>query len=116
MRKEINHKVTCKNKDCIGGRIETTLEGDSGYSNWTVMDSGSVEFKCHGCGKFSSTDTYKEPNEPDNFEVTCVQCGSHKWTGNIQDVDREDDETNIECEDCHAKTYELTLPDDKPTV
>ena len=105
--KELNHKISCSNPVCIGGRIETTLYGDAGYSNWTVMDSGAVEFKCHGCGKFASTDTYKKPNEPDNFKVECLKCGSEKWEENIQDVDGEDDETNIECKGCHAKTYEL---------
>ena len=96
------------NEQCIGGRIETTMEGDSGYSNWTVMDSGYVEFKCHGCGKFASTDTFKKPNEPENFEVICLRCGSENWTDNIQDVDGDDEATNIECKECHAKTYELS--------
>lgn len=107
--KEINHTIVCKNPDCIGGRIETTMEGDSGYSNWTVMDSGFIEFKCHGCGKFASTDTYKKPNEPENFTVSCNKCGSLEWESNIQDVDREyqEEETNIECKNCHAKTFEL---------
>ncbi len=106
--KEINHKIKCKNPQCIGGRIETTIEGDSGYSNWTVMDEGAIEFKCHGCGKFTSTDTYKKPNEPDNFEVTCLKCGSTEWKEHIQDVDEETEESNIECRNCHSKTYEIT--------
>lgn len=104
---ETNHTIKCLNPDCIGGRIETTMHGDSGYSNWTVMDNGYVEFKCHGCGKFTSTDTYKEPNSPENFEVTCNKCGSKEWNENIQDVDCIDNKTNIECKNCHAKTYEL---------
>lgn len=99
--------VKCLNPACIGGRIETTMEGDSGYSNWTVMDSGFVEFKCHGCGKFASTDTYKKPNEPENFQVTCTACGSNRWTHNIQDVDGEEEATNMECESCHKKQFAL---------
>jgi Zn finger protein HypA/HybF involved in hydrogenase expression len=106
--KEKNHTITCKNPNCIGGRIETTMENDNGYSNWTVMDNGFVEFKCHGCGKFGSTDTYKKTNELENFDVTCDNCGSRKWESNIQDVEQEQEKTNIECSDCHAKTYELT--------
>jgi len=103
--KLLNHTIKCKNPQCIGGRIETTMEKDSGYSNWTVMDSGFIEFKCHGCGKFASTDTYKKPNEPEDFEVTCDQCGSKEWDANIQDVDEEQKErTNIECKKCHVKS------------
>lgn len=105
-----NHIIKCLNKDCIGGRIETTLLGDSGYSNWTVMDSGYIEFKCHGCGKFASSDYSKkdEPsNQPENFEVTCLNCGSTEWIENIQDVDESLEETNIECSKCGVKTFEL---------
>lgn len=107
MNKEINHKVRCRNEQCIGGRIETTMEGDSGYSNWTVLDSGYIEFKCHGCGKFASTDESKKPNKPENFEVICLICGSENCTYDIQDVDGDDEATNIECIECHTKTYEL---------
>lgn len=105
--KEINHTITCNNPDCIGGRIETTMSSDSGYSNWTVMDSGSVEFKCHGCGKFASTDKDKKPNEPENFMVECLKCGSIEWEENIQDVDGYKEETNIECKKCNSQTYDL---------
>lgn len=103
----MNHKIRCKNPNCIGGRIETTMESDSGYSNWTVMDGGFVEFKCHGCGKFASSDEYKEPNEPDNFEVTCQLCGSTEWTANIQDVEQTELPTHIECEKCGAKSESI---------
>jgi len=105
--KEINHTIKCKNPNCIGGRIETTMNGDSGYSNWTVMEDGYIEFKCHGCGKFASTDKYKTPNEPDNFEVMCNKCGCKEWIAYIQDVDEELEETHIECKKCGAKTFEL---------
>lgn len=97
--------IKCLNPKCIGGKIETTLEGDSGYSSWTVMDSGFVEFKCHGCGKFASTDSYKKPNEPQNFEVSCDSCGSKEWSPNIQDVDCEEEPTNMECDKCHKKQF-----------
>lgn len=111
----MNHKIECLNPNCIGGRIETTMEGDSGYSNWTVLDSGYIEFKCHGCGKFASTDTYKEPNEPHNFKVTCKGCGSNEWTENIADVDGTmGEETNIECKKCGIKSFELN--EQSPTL
>lgn len=97
--------IKCLNPQCIGGEIEVSIEGDSGYSNWTVMDSGYVEFKCHGCGKFASTDTYKTPNEPENFEVTCDKCGSKEWTENIQDVDEQEEDSNMECKGCHLKQF-----------
>lgn len=106
-KEKTNHTISCKNPDCIGGRIETTMEDDSGYSNWTVMDDGCIEFKCHGCGKFASTDTFKKPNEPDNFRITCNKCGSEEWEGNIQDVDETSEETHIRCKNCGAKTFEL---------
>ena len=98
--------IACKNPQCIGGRIEVSIFGDSGYSNWTVMDDGAVEFKCHGCGKFSSTDTYKKPNEPENFSVICDSCGSEEWDSNIEDVDGELEKSNIECKKCHKKQTE----------
>ena len=106
--KEINHIIKCLNPQCIGGRIETTMEGDSGYSDWTVLDSGFIEFKCHGCGKFASTDTYKKPNEPKNFHVTCKKCGSTEWEHNIANVDYDEgEETNIECKKCKALSFNL---------
>lgn len=98
--------IKCLNPNCIGGRIETTFIGDSGYSNWTVLDDGFVEFKCHGCGKFASTDEYKKPNEPENFEVSCDNCGGLEWSENIQDVDEDSEETNMECKSCHKKQYQ----------
>lgn len=103
----MNHIIECLNPNCIGGRIETTMEGDSGYSNWTVMESGNIEFKCHGCGKFASTYTFKKPNEPLNFKVTCKICGSNEWTDNIQDVDEDNEKTNMECKKCGAKSFQV---------
>jgi hypothetical protein len=100
-----NFTIKCKNPQCVGGRIETTMEDDSGYSNWTVMDNGYVEFKCHGCGKFGSTDEYKKPNELNNFEVKCDRCGGTEWTEHIGDVDNEDTPTHIECKGCGAHGY-----------
>lgn len=97
--------IECKNTACIGGGIEVSIFGDSGYSNYTVLDDGAVEFKCKGCGKFASTDTYKKPNEPENFSVSCDECGSDKWSQNIQDVDEDSEQSNMECEKCHKKQY-----------
>lgn len=103
--KEVNHKIYCKNPHCIGGRIETSFAGDDGYSEWTVLDPGYIEFKCHGCGKFASTNSRVKPNEPNNFEVICLKCGSTEWIGNIQDIECDEEKTNIECTKCHAKTF-----------
>ncbi len=100
----LNHTVKCLNLDCPGGEIQTSMEGDRGYSNWSVTDSGYIEFKCHGCGKFSSTDTDKKPNEPNNFEVKCNNCGSIEWDYEIQDCDAEEEETHIYCKNCKVKS------------
>ncbi len=105
----INHEIKCLNPVCIGGRIETTIESDSGYSNWTVLDSGFIEFKCHGCGKFGSTDPYKdkENNQLNNFEVRCNVCYSKEWDSEIGDVDGESDKSHIQCKNCGHRTYEI---------
>ena len=103
----MNHTIRCKNEKCIGGRIETTMQSDDGYSNWTVMDSGFVSFKCHGCGKFATTDEYAKPNEPENFEVECKMCGSNEWSEHIQDVDGEEEPTHISCNNCGVKSESL---------
>ena len=105
-KKLLNHTIKCLNPQCIGGKIETTLEKDSGYSNWTVMDSGYVEFKCHGCGKFGSTDSYKDKanNQLENFEVKCNLCSSTEWESYIQNVDEDEEETHIFCKKCNVKS------------
>lgn len=108
-------RISCKNPVCIGGRIETTLEDDSGYSNWTVMDSGKVAFKCHGCGKYGSTYEYDEPNELDNFEVICLNCPDFRqkdenWSFGIGDVDGENISTHIECKTCGQRVMGAYQP------
>jgi ribosomal protein S27E len=106
----MNHTIKCLNPNCIGGRIQTTMEGDSGYSNYTVMDSGFIEFKCTGCGKFSSTDWNKKndpANQPANFEITCNQCGHTHWTAHVQDVDHDDPATHITCDKCQVVSVSL---------
>lgn len=103
-------KINCKN--CLenkmqSDKIQTTLEGDSGYSNWTVIDSGKVAFKCHGCGKYGSSDEYDKPNELDNFTIRCLQCDTFDEVEyNIQDVDGEEEETNMTCKKCGNKLEE----------
>lgn len=107
MKNEITFTIACQNPDCIGGRIQTSIFGDSGYSDYTVEDGGAVEFKCTGCGKFASTDEYKEPNEPKNFFVTCDECGGHDWDSWIANVDHNENEASyMECKNCHKKQYE----------
>lgn len=107
-------EVSCKNQKCVGGKIEVQIDSDSGYSNWTVMESGKISFKCHGCGKYGSTDGYDKPNELDNFEVLCLECSSYQrkdnnWEYNIQDVDGEDQMSFIECKTCGQRVYEYKL-------
>lgn len=102
--KEIGKKFIIKCLSCgSSNSIQTTMEKDSGYSNWTVLDSGYIEFKCHSCGAFGSTDSTKD--KPNNklalFEVKCTSCGSSKWDYIIGDVDGEQ-KTHIECE-CGAE-------------
>jgi hypothetical protein len=87
--------------------IQTTLEGDDGYSNWTVMDSGYAEFKCGKCGSFASTKWVHRagivmlPDSPnDRFSVVCASCGSDGWSFISGDVDHEDQATAIICRGC----------------
>lgn len=103
--KQPGFSVKCKNPDCIGGSIQTTLENDSGYSNYTVIDSGKVAFKCHGCGKYGSTYEYDSPNELKNFGIICLNCSEYDrdkedWSFHIGDVDEETQKTHIECNRC----------------
>ena len=101
--KEEKFKINCIS--CGSDSIQTTLEGDSGYSDWTVMDSGFISFKCHECGKFGSTDSFAKPNELSNFNVRCLKCDEHNnWDYWIANVDHSDDEnTYIECKKCGNK-------------
>jgi len=103
---ECNHTIRCLNAKCVGGRIQTTMRSDDGYSDWTVLDSGFIEFKCHGCGKFASTDEDKLPNEIDNFEIVCKKCGSREWESYIALVE-DTSRTHIVCKKCGVKTYKL---------
>ena len=66
--------ISCKNKKCIGGKIDILLGRDEGYSNWTVMKNGYFSLKCHGCGKFGTTNKSVLPNELYNFDVVCLEC------------------------------------------
>lgn len=107
----LGFRISCKNESCPGGRIETTLEDDSGYSNWTVMDSGKIAFKCHGCGKYGSTYEYDEPNELDNFKVICLNCSDYdqkdkNWGSHIGDVDGNVQRTFIECKTCGQRVLD----------
>lgn len=100
-------KINCIS--CGSDKIQTTFEADSGYSNWTVMDCGFISFKCHGCGKFGTTDDYAKPNELSNFNIRCLKCDEeNNWDYEIQDVDGEDDETHISCKKCGNNTIQET--------
>lgn len=93
-------KINCKN--CGSDKIQSTLEGDSGYSDYTVIDSGRIAFKCIGCGKYGSTDKYEIPNELSNFNIRCLKCDKvNYWDYWIRSVDYLDNEkTYIECKNC----------------
>ena len=93
-----------KCKKCGGRKIQTTLERDIGYSNWTVKDFGYMEFKCW-CGRFGSTKS-KPANDIDNFEVICLECDSTNWDYEIGDVDGDIPNTRIFCKDCNNEWYE----------
>ncbi len=74
------------------------------------MESGKVAFKCHGCGKFGSTDEYDKPNELSNFEVVCLMCDNYNqkdnnWAFIIGDVDGETQKTHIECKTCGQRLF-----------
>lgn len=90
-------------------KIQTTMESDSGYSNWTVMDSGFIEFKCGSCGKFGSTDEYKDKpaNDLGNFVLTCRQCRSQEWEAEIGDVDEDVvGGTKVKCKNCDNSEHQ----------
>lgn len=96
-----NFKVKC---NCGSEDIETTMENDGGYSNYTVMDDGYIEFKCKACGNFGSTDKEEKGgnNKLDQFTVTCISCGSTDWSYTPGDVDG--DESNvITCDKCNKE-------------
>lgn len=95
--------VYCNNPACIGGRIETTMVKDEGYSNYTVMDSGKVAFKCTGCGKYAEADNAKDM---ENFDVVCDWCHTQEFTTHIQDVDSEMEPTHIQCKMCKRKWFQ----------
>ncbi len=103
--KEEKFKINCKS--CGSDKIQTTLQGASGYSNYTVMEAGKVAFKCIGCGKYGSTDTFDKPNELSNFNIRCLKCDSvDNWDYNIQDVDHEGAETSMWCKSCGNRIIE----------
>lgn len=64
-------------------KFQTTMEDDSGYSEYTIMTLGYVEFKCLICGTFGTDDydrkTYGN-NKLNMFEITCAKCNSHGWS------------------------------------
>lgn len=87
----------CGNTDQT--KFQTTLEPADGYSAWTILEDGYIEFKCKSCGTFGSTDEEKTEgnNKRDMFEVTCNNCGSNKWS---YDDGSCDDDPEISCDGC----------------
>ena len=96
----------CGNED--QREFQLNWSADDGYSNYTVLESGSLKIKCIKCGTFGDTDEYNDKgnNKIKLFEITCPNCESKNYTYNPQDVESEGDLNNIQCEKCGYKQYE----------
>ena len=103
----LNFRIKCKfcgNDD--QKEFQTTINDWDGYSEYTVLDSGSVEFKCLKCGTFGSTDEIKKENGSNKiemFEITCNHCGSHNYSYQNSLNDESIQKPYIECDDCGVK-------------
>lgn len=84
-------------------KIQISIFADSGYSDYTVEDSGQFELKCVSCGKFGSSDEYnKEPsNEMKNFTVMCHGCRGTEWNFTAGNVDGDYD-SEVTCKNCQT--------------
>lgn len=99
----LNFEVICKN--CNAKNVQSTLSDWEGYSEYTILESSKVEFKCKDCGKFGSSDYHKKGdinNEFDNFIVQC-RCGSENDYEIIDTLEDNVDEVHIRCNKCGLK-------------
>ena len=96
----LNFEVICKS--CNSKNVQSTLSDWEGYSEYTVLDDSKIEFKCKDCGRFASSDEYKEPNDFKNFIVQC-RCGSEDSYSIYDTLDDEVDEVHIRCSKCGAR-------------
>ncbi len=96
----LNFEVICKH--CKSKNVQSTLSDWEGYSEYTVLESSKIEFKCKDCGKFGSSDKYKKPNEFDNFIVQCY-CGEENNYYINDTLEDNVEECHIECKKCGRK-------------
>ncbi len=96
----LNFEVICKN--CQKKNVQSTLSDWEGYSEYTILESSKIEFKCKDCGKFGSSDSDKKPNDFDNFIVQCA-CGAENDYSINDTLEEKVDEVHIECNKCHRK-------------
>ena len=99
----LNFKIKCKfcgNEE--QDKFQTTINDWEGYSEYTVLETGCVEFKCLKCGTFGSTDEFKNEgnNKIDMFEITCSQCDSHNYSYKNSLDDDKIKQPCIKCDEC----------------
>lgn len=98
----LNFEVICKN--CKAKNVQSTLSDWEGYSEYTVLESSKIEFKCKDCGKFGSSDSYQDKpnNEFNNFIVQCY-CGEEDNYEIMDTLEDDVDEVHIKCNKCGRK-------------
>ena len=96
----LNMEVICKK--CNSKNVQSTLSDWDGYSEYTVLESSNIEFKCKDCGKFGSSAEYKKPNDFDNFIVQCY-CGAEDDYELFDTLDEDVEEVHIKCNKCGRK-------------
>lgn len=86
-------------------KFQTTIKDWDGYSEYTVLEEGCVEFKCLKCGTFGSTDKYKggSNNKIDMFHITCNNCGSSNWSYINSLYKNKIFKPHIKCDKCGEK-------------
>jgi len=77
-----NFRIKCKfcnNEDQT--KFQTTMLDADGYSEYTILSEGFIEFKCLSCGTFGTTNEEQKEgsNKLNMFELTCNKCNSHNW-------------------------------------
>ena len=90
--------------NCDQREIQTTMEDWDGYSEYTVLEDGFIEFKCKKCGTFGSSHPEKKEgnNKIDLFKIRCNQCGGTKCE--FEDS-LNSGSMNITCEKCGCQEF-----------
>jgi hypothetical protein len=99
-----NFKLKCKFcGNTKQKKFQTTMTDYDGYSEYTVLSSGYVEFKCKVCGTFGTSKSDSgDNNKIEMFDVFCKKCGSKEWT--FKDTaDNGVDKPVIVCSKCGNK-------------